>query len=194
MNESGNENANENESDENESKYESKNESEIESKNESDKNEVDNQQADEIMYDPKEEELKLERAMSANYGSRTEDHNLRPRRPRDYSHNHTTLESIATTQHSMKKGIKEFGDDGVEAVLMELKQLHDRKVLEPKDAAKLSREAKRASLRYLMLLKKKRCGRIKARGYADGRGQRSYIAKEDASAPTVAIESVMLPQ
>jgi hypothetical protein len=36
------------------------------------------------------------------------------------------------TQHSMKRGLKEFGDAGVEAVLKELQQLHDRKVLEPR--------------------------------------------------------------
>jgi len=49
-----------------------------------------------------------------------------------------------------------------------------------------------ASLRYLMYLKKKRCGRIKGRGCADGRKQRLNTSKEDASSPTVAIESVML--
>jgi len=43
-----------------------------------------------------------------------------------------------------------------------------------------------------MYLKKKRCGRIKGRGCADGRKQRSSTSKEDASSPTVAIESVML--
>ena len=43
-----------------------------------------------------------------------------------------------------------------------------------------------------MFLKKKRNGSIKGRGCADGRKQRLYTAKEDASSPTVAIESVML--
>ncbi len=43
-----------------------------------------------------------------------------------------------------------------------------------------------------MFLKQKRTGVIKARGCADGRKQRPYTAKEDASSPTVAIESVML--
>jgi hypothetical protein len=36
------------------------------------------------------------------------------------------------TQHSVNKGIKKFGDAGVEAVLTEVRQLHNRKVLEPK--------------------------------------------------------------
>jgi hypothetical protein len=46
-------------------------------------------------------------------------------KPQDYMHNHTGLEQTAMTQHGLKKGIKEFGDAGVEAVLSELKQLHD---------------------------------------------------------------------
>ncbi len=43
-----------------------------------------------------------------------------------------------------------------------------------------------------MFLTNKRCGRIKARGCADGRKQRKMTNKEDASAPTVSIETVML--
>jgi hypothetical protein len=131
-------------------------------------------------------------AMDTKYGARQSEHNLRPRRPRDYSHLHTTLESIAMTQHSMKKGIKIFGDAGVDAVVKELQQLHDRKVLEPKSSKQLSAADKKAALQYLMFLKQKRNGTIKGRGCADGRKQREYTNKEDASSPTVAIESVML--
>jgi hypothetical protein len=43
-----------------------------------------------------------------------------------------------------------------------------------------------------MFLKKKRCGHIKGRGCADGQKQRLYTTQEEASSPTVAIESVML--
>jgi hypothetical protein len=43
-----------------------------------------------------------------------------------------------------------------------------------------------------MFLKRKQCGKIKGRGCADGCKQRLYTAKEEASSPTVAIESVML--
>jgi hypothetical protein len=73
-----------------------------------------------------------------------------------------------------------------------LKQLHDQKVLEPKEATTMTREDKKEALQYLMFLKKKWNGVIKGRGCADGRKQRAYTAKEDASSPTVAIESVML--
>jgi hypothetical protein len=43
-----------------------------------------------------------------------------------------------------------------------------------------------------MFLTKKRCGRTKARGCADGRKQRETTRKEDASAPTVSIEAVTI--
>ena len=56
----------------------------------------------------------------------------------------------------------------------------------------MTREQKSAALRYLMFISKKRCGRIKARGCADGRKQRSYMTKEETSSPTVATESLML--
>jgi hypothetical protein len=68
---------------------------------------------------------------------------------------------------NMKKGLKTFGDAGVEAVLKELQQLHDRKVMEPKDTSTMSLDEKRAALQYLMFLKQKRNGTIKGRGCAD---------------------------
>jgi hypothetical protein len=43
-----------------------------------------------------------------------------------------------------------------------------------------------------MFLKQKQDGTVKGRGCADGRKQREYVTKEEASSPTVAIESVML--
>ena len=42
-------------------------------------------------------------------------------------------------------------------------------------------------LTYLMFLKRKRTGKIKARGCASSRPQRKYIGKEEASSPTVSI-------
>ena len=85
-----------------------------------------------------------------------------------------------TQMSTMKKGIKEFGDAGVEAVL------------EPQSAEEMTRDEKHAALNYLMFLKKKRSGQIKGRGCSDGRKQRIHTKKEDASSPTVAIEAVML--
>jgi hypothetical protein len=88
--------------------------------------------------------------------------------------------------------LKIFGEDGAEAVVSEMTQLHDMSVIDPTSANTLTREEKRKALNYLMFLKKKRCGRIKGRGCADGRKQRIYKTKEETSSPTVAIESLML--
>jgi hypothetical protein len=92
------------------------------------------------------------------YGPRTSVHNLKPRRPRDYSHLHTILEDTVMTQMLMKRGIKEFGNDGIDAVLLEFKQLHDRDVVEPHLASSLTIEERRGALPYLMFLKKSAMG------------------------------------
>jgi hypothetical protein len=59
-------------------------------------------------------------------------------------------EPLATPQMSMKKGLKIFGEHGVQAVKKEMLQLHERKVMEPKHAAELSPAQKREALAYLM--------------------------------------------
>jgi hypothetical protein len=88
--------------------------------------------------------------------------------------------------------LKLFGERGVEAVLKELQQLHERKVIIPIMSSDLTHQQKRQALSYLMFLKQKRDGKIKGRGCADGRKQRSIFSKDNVSSPTVDIESVML--
>jgi hypothetical protein len=117
---------------------------------------------------------------------------LCPRKPRSYKHIHPDLEDVIMTQLSLKKGLVAYGEAGAAAVMRELVQLHNKDVMEPRAANMLTKEEKRRALKYLMYLKKKRCGRIKGRGCADGRKQRVYKSKEESSSPTVAIESVFL--
>ena len=93
---------------------------------------------------------------------------------------------------SMNKGIKTFGQAGVDAVKKEMKQLHERKVMEAKKPTELSPKQRREALGYLMFLKRKRCGTVKGRGCADGRPQRKYISKEESTSPTVSTEAVFL--
>ncbi|MCE2996668.1 MAG: hypothetical protein LW863_13795 [Flammeovirgaceae bacterium] len=100
--------------------------------------------------------------------------------------------SFLTSQMSAKKGLKHFGKAGTEAIVAEMAQIHYRRVIKPRMASSLTREQKRDALRYLMFLKQKKSGRIKARGCADGRKQRLWKNKEDTSAPTVRTESVFL--
>ncbi|GAX11354.1 hypothetical protein FisN_22Lu047 [Fistulifera solaris] len=134
--------------------------------------------------------------MDARYGPRLHNYNLRQRKPRDYGHLFHQLaevvNSVMFTQYPVEKGLKIFGDPGMNAVDAELRQLDTRDVIEPEDPGSLTREEKLQALRYLMYLKKKRCGKIKGRGCADGRKQRTYINKEDASSPTASIEAVFL--
>ena len=100
--------------------------------------------------------------------------------------------SQVTKQYGVKQGIKMFGEDGVDAVLTELKQLHDRTVVSPINPKLMTKEMRDKALPYLMFLKRKRCGKIKGRGCADGRRQREFISKEEASSPTVALHALMV--
>jgi hypothetical protein len=90
--------------------------------------------------------------METKYGARNNKHNLRPRHPRYYIHLHAMLESTLMTQHSTKNGIKAFGDAGIQAVLTELRPVHNQKVMEPKSAATMTQADKSAALQYLMCL------------------------------------------
>ena len=99
---------------------------------------------------------------------------------------------IILTQVNVKQGLIKYGNKGSEAVLKELQQLHNTKALLPVKKDDLSYDEKRKALKYLMFLKEKRDGTIKARGCADGRPQRLYTTKEEASSPTVSLEALML--
>ena len=99
---------------------------------------------------------------------------------------------VMMTQMSVKQGIKAFGERGNDAMLKELHQLHERKALLPLRKEDMSFEQRKKALRYLMFLKEKRDGTIKARGCADGRSQREYTTKSDTSSPTVSLEAMMI--
>jgi hypothetical protein len=88
--------------------------------------------------------------------------------------------------------LKQFGKKGADAVIAELHQAYYRDVFQPRCKDDLSPEQQKRALQYLMYLKQKRCGRIKARGCADGRKQRLYKTKEETSSPTVSTEAVFL--
>ena len=93
-------------------------------------------------------------------------------------------------QYGIKKGLNIFGDKGDHAVRSEMQQLHDRRMMCPRPPSTISRNERGDALQYLMFLKKKRDGTIKGRGCADGRKQRRYITKSDASSPTISTEDV----
>ena len=55
----------------------------------------------------------------------------------------------------------------------------------------LTWDIRKQALGYLMFLKRKRSGKMKGRGYADGRPQQEYITKEESSSPTVSLYAFM---
>eukprot|EP00977_Amphora_coffeiformis_P023701 scaffold13992_cov140-Amphora_coffeaeformis.AAC.1 len=107
---------------------------------------------------------------------------------------------IATVEHgsqhvvtySLKKGIDKFKDRGKAAALKEMKQMHDRECFKPIHKHTLSTTERGRALESLIFLNEKRDGTIKARHCANGSTQRSYMAREDVSSPTVSTESTLL--
>ena len=79
---------------------------------------------------------------------------------------------------SMKRGIKEFGDAGVDAVHKDMKNIHNTGVPIPVDPRKLYSVSKADALKYLMFLEMKRYGRVKGIGFADGRSQWANTHKD----------------
>jgi len=77
-------------------------------------------------------------------------------------------------------------------MLKELNQLHGKKALLLLRREDMSHEQRKRALHYLMFLKEKRDGTIKARGCAGGRSQQEYTTKSDTSSPTVSMESMMM--
>ncbi len=122
--------------------------------------------------------------MDVRYGRHTSRYNLRQWREPSFVHLKTFSdahanvgmtqedgESLATAQMSMKKGLKMFGNAGVEAVQSEMQQLHECNVMKPAHARELTPEERREALSCLMFPKWKRCGKVKGRGCADSRKQ-----------------------
>ena len=131
-----------------------------------------------------EEQAQLKQRMDEQYGERSVWYSLRPCKEPKYasvprSHLHTMVtesatpqlngggKTWATAQVMMDKGLKMFGSDGITSVKTEMKQLHDLKIMWPQFKKELTSQQRTEALSYLMFLKQKRCGKIKARGCAD---------------------------
>ena len=64
-------------------------------------------------------------------------------------------------------------------------------VIDMLPARSITHDMMKMSLAYLMFLKRKRFGKIKARGCADGRSQREYIIKLESSSPCVKTHALL---
>ena len=114
----------------------------------------------------------LEQRMDEQHGVRSGRYGLRPCRMPKYAgvpraHLHATVTKSSTIQPSgggetwamaqvmMDKGLKMFGSDGLASVKSEMKQLHDRKVMQPRFKKDLTSQQRAEALSYLMFLKHK---------------------------------------
>ena len=102
------------------------------------------------------------------------------------------IAGMTMTQYNLRAGIKKFGDRAMPSVEKEIKQLDDMDALDPDDPATLTKEDRKFAMAYLMFLKEKRDGTLKARGCCDGRVQRNWMTKEETSSPTVSQEAFLL--
>ena len=75
------------------------------------------------------------------------------------------LVTTILTQYHVSKGLTVFGEPGVAAFLKELKQMHNRMVMDKKNADKITTGQKKAAIQYLMFLKKNK-SRTKRKGGA----------------------------
>jgi hypothetical protein len=100
--------------------------------------------------------------------------------------------TLSTPQYGFKKGLTMFGESGYNATVKELDEnLIGRDVIQMLDPKSVTYDMFQMSLSYLMFLKRKRCGTIKARGCADGRSQQDYITKDESNSPTVKSQALM---
>ena len=100
--------------------------------------------------------------------------------------------NICTTQMTVKKGTATYGKRAVDAIFKEFAQLDDLKVFGLLKPSKLTRAQKRMALRVIVLVKEKRCGKIKGCTVADGRPQRKIFTKDETTSPTVSLEGLLM--
>jgi hypothetical protein len=100
--------------------------------------------------------------------------------------------SKSTPQYGFNRGLKEFGQLGYEATVNELDDnLLGMGAVQMLKPSEINKNIRYEAQNYLMFLKIKRCGKIKARGCVDGRPQREYISKDESSSPSVSIYALM---
>ena len=95
-------------------------------------------------------------------------------------------------QFILGKGLKEFKEEAPPAVKVELKQMHQRTCFRAITVAELTRIERQWAQEGLMLLTRKRSGKVKGRLVYNGKPTRDWISKEDKSSPTVANDALMI--
>ena len=101
------------------------------------------------------------------------------------------LHGWVMTQMSARAGIRRFGEAAKDAMRREFRQLDEKGVFEPIHASEITDDVKQQALRYINVIKEKRCGKIKGRTCADGRPQRDLYDKAETSSPTASSDAIL---
>jgi hypothetical protein len=107
-------------------------------------------------------------------------------------HYNTTTLAMFIQTYSLNKGMKNFGQKGMDAAIKEMKQLHNRTVFEGIKVSHMTPLERKRAMESLLFLIEKRDGRIKARTCANGSMQREYIDREDVTSPKAVTESILI--
>ena len=99
---------------------------------------------------------------------------------------------VCFTQMQAKTRIKKHGQRAVAAMLKECAQLNNLEVTVFLKYDELTAEQKRKALRAINLIKEKRNGVLKGRMVADGRAQRLYVPKEEATSPALGLDPLII--
>jgi hypothetical protein len=83
----------------------------------------------------------------------------------------------AFTQYSLKQGLKAFPVEARDAATAEVIQLHEMQVFQRIHKSSLTKQELLRFLNSITFIKQKRCGKIKARSFANGRSQRAIFGK-----------------
>ena len=99
---------------------------------------------------------------------------------------------VHAQQYMLQKGLKKYGKRGQAGAEKELEQLHKRTCFTPLDVSKLSSDEKEKAMNALMFLSEKKDKTVKGRLVYNGKPTREWLSKEEASSPTVQVESIFM--
>ena len=105
--------------------------------------------------------------------------------------------TFLTAQMSAKKGIKQFGDRAIAAMVKEFTQLDQgafpgKPVVCPIDADSITEQEMKMAMEAVSLIKEKRNGVLKGRACANGSRQKRFLRSDESIAsPTVSVEALL---
>ena len=102
-----------------------------------------------------------------------------------------TYLNVLFTQMSEKQVTKQFKEREVDDIVKDYKQPHDMNAFGRVCPKYLTPKQKRGTLRAITSIKEKWYGKINERVCADDRSQLAYITKEESTAPTVSMDSLL---